>query len=143
MKRTLTLLATTALAAGMVFAQAVNHPARRAPARQRMEQALNLTESQTGQAKTIFQSARQAAKPWMAQLRQDRAALNAAVKSDNLHQIDQLSAARGQVMGKLMAARSEAMAKFYQILTPAQRTKAAQMHQQRRQEWRQRHEVRG
>lgn len=143
MKRTLTLLATTALAAGMVFAQAVNHPTRRATARPRMEQALKLTDSQKAQAKTIFQSAREEAKPWIAQLRQDRAALNAAVKSDNLQQIDKLAAARGQVMGKLMTARSEAMAKFYQILTPEQRAKADQMHQQRRQEWRQRHEVRG
>lgn len=143
MKRTLMLLATTALAAGMVFAQAVNHPNRRAMARQRMEQALNLTDAQRAQAKTIFQSARQEAKPWVAQLKQDRAALKAAVKSDNLQQIDKLATARGQVMGKLMAARSEAMAKFYQILTPEQRAKADQMHQQRRQQWRQRHEVRG
>jgi len=71
-----------ALAAGMAFAQALP----KAVARQRIAQALNLTDAQKQQAK------------------QNRQAL--------------------------MAARAEALAKFYNTLTPEQRAKADLMAQQ-------------
>lgn len=134
MKRTLTILTTTALAAGLAFVQpAVTHPKSRAMARQRMEQALSLTTQQRSQAKQIFQQARQSARPLVSQPRRDRAALAAAIKSNDRAQIDRLPAERGEILGKPMAARSEARAQVYQLLTPEQRAKAAQL----RQEWRQ------
>ena len=134
MRRILTILATTTLAAGIVFAQPpANRPNHRAATRQRLVQALNLNAMQKDQAKLIFQQARQSAEPLRSQLKQDRQALAAAVKTNDKAQIDKLSAERGQLLGKLTAARTEAMAKFYQILTPEQRAKAAQL----RQEWRQ------
>lgn len=139
MKRTLTVIAGAALAAGMMLAQtAAPHPNYRAAAHQRMMQALNLTDMQKEQAKAIFQNARQSAAPLRAELKQDREALRAAVKADNVGQIDRLSAQQGQVMGKLMTVRTEAMAKFYKELTPDQKAKAEQLHQQ----WRQQHSTR-
>jgi protein CpxP len=126
------------LAAGMVFAQvAPKQPAqhgmhsfaRRAMGHQRMIQALNLTDAQKQQAKTIFQQSRQSVQPVRQQLKQNREALEAAVKANDTAKIDQLAATQGQLRGQMMAARAEAMAKVYQILTPEQRTKAEQMRQ--------------
>ena len=130
MKRTMTFLATAAMAAGMVFGQtAPVHQNGRMAARQRFERALNLNDTQKAQAKSIFQNARQENAPLRAQLKQNRDALQVAVKTNDKARIDQLSAAEGQVIGKMMATRTEAMAKFYQTLTPEQRAKADQMHQ--------------
>jgi periplasmic protein CpxP/Spy len=126
------------LAAGIVFAQVApkvpagqgTHSfARRAMGHQRMIQALNLTDAQKQQAKAIFQQSRQSVQPVMQQLKQNREALQAAVKANDTAKIDQLSATQGQLRGQVMAARAEAMAKVYQILTPEQRAKAEQLRQ--------------
>lgn len=135
MRRILTVLATTAMAAGMVFAQAqspANHPNHRAMAREQWQAALNLNDTQKAEAKVIFGQARQEAQPLRAQLKQNREALEIAVKTNDKAQIAKLSAAEGQVIGKLMTVRTEAMAKFYQDLTPAQRLKADQLYHQHR-----------
>jgi Spy/CpxP family protein refolding chaperone len=140
-------LATGALAAGMAFAQ--TGPATPAPGVQsgrsqearrnfakehlaRISQELNLTDTQKTQAKEIFNRARETAKPVREQLKENRQALEAAVKADNKGQIEQLSTARGNLMGKMMAIHSEAAAKFYQTLSPEQRVKADQLHAQAR-----------
>jgi len=133
MKRTMTILGTAALAIGMAFVQSAAtqpHHNRRMTARQHMMQALNLTDAQKSQAKILFQETRQTVAPLRAQLKEDRAALQMAIKTNDKAQINKLSAAEGQVIGKLMAVRTEAMAKFYQTLTPEQRAKAEQMHHQ-------------
>jgi Spy/CpxP family protein refolding chaperone len=149
----LTLIASGALAAGMALAQAPATPAPGAPAgatqhahrnfRQRhwarISQQLNLTDAQKGQAKTIFGQARENAKPVRERLKENRQALSAAVKADNSREIQQLSAARGNLMGKMLAIRSEASAKFYQMLTPEQRAKADQLHAQFRERVREHH----
>jgi Spy/CpxP family protein refolding chaperone len=51
------------------------------------------------------------------------------VKADNQAKIEQLSAARGKLIGQITTARTEAMAKFHHELTPQQRVKADQMQQ--------------
>ena len=137
------------VAAGMIFAQAQtpasaqtpaqtqnpqpNQPAKpmnhRATARRRMFEELNLSAAQKEHARAIFQQARAASKPIREQMKQNREAMAAAVKADNKTQIERLSATRGELMGKLTAQRTEAMAKFYQELTPQQRAKAGQLHQ--------------
>ena len=66
-------------------------------------------------------------------MRQNREALHAAVKANNTSEIERLSSQQGELHGKALAIRSEAMAKFYAILTPEQRTKWDQIHQQMRQ----------
>ena len=95
--------------------------------RQHMMAALNLTADQKTMAKSIFGQAREASKPMRMEMRQNREAMAAAVKADNQAQIEKLAAERGRLTAKLSANRSEAMAKFYQALTPAQRAKADQM----------------
>jgi Spy/CpxP family protein refolding chaperone len=55
------------------------------------------------------------------------------VKANNTSEIERLSSQQGKLEGAALAVRSEAMAKFYAVLTPAQRTKWDQLHQQMRQ----------
>ena len=152
----LRLAATGTVAAGLVFAQAPAQTApegqtnsqtnqsqpnqsqstrpktgaeRRENAHERLMNALNLTPAQREQARTIFREEQQSIKPVREQLKENRAAMAAAVKADNKAEIQRLANQGGQLMGKVIASRSEAMAKFYRTLTPAQRAKAEQMHQ--------------
>jgi Spy/CpxP family protein refolding chaperone len=139
-----------AMAAGLAFAQA---PATKAPAqlppghpmmqhrgefRERMMQELNLSDSQKQEAKTIFQQARETAKPVRDELRTNREALQAAIKANDTAKIHSLSVKQGSLMAKLTEIRSDARAQFYAKLTPEQRIKADQMHQQMMERWQQR-----
>jgi Spy/CpxP family protein refolding chaperone len=144
MKRHLVQFAVvTALAGGMTLAQSPatgTQPApQKAPFRhpvfgqEQMMQALNLTTAQSQQAKTIFGDAKQKAEPIRQEMRQNLDALYAAEKTDNTSQIERLASRQGELQGKALAIRSEAMAKFYAILTPEQRTKADQMRSRTRQ----------
>jgi Spy/CpxP family protein refolding chaperone len=99
-----------------------------ARARQNFMKALNLTEAQKQQAKAIFQETRERTKPVRAELLQNREALNAAIKADNKAEIQKLSKADGELMGRLMVARNEAKAKFYSLLTSEQRATAQKLH---------------
>ena len=96
--------------------------------RQRYMQALNLTDAQKQQAKGIFQETRQRTEPVRNELRQNRRALDAAVKADNKPEIQKLSRVDGELMGRLIAAHSEAQARFFKILTPEQRATADKLH---------------
>jgi Spy/CpxP family protein refolding chaperone len=100
---------------------------------EQMMQALNLTAAQKQQSKTIFDDARQKAAPIRQEMRQNREALHAAVKANNASDIERLSSHQGELQGKALAIRSEAMAKFYAILSPEQRTKADEMQSRMRQ----------
>ena len=131
MKKTVTILAaTTALAAGMVFAQAPAatpaHPLapRAAAMRQRVIQALNLSDAQKLQAKAIFQQTRQQTQSVRDQLKQNREAMSAAVKANDTAKIQQLSQAQGPLLAQMVAARAQARAQLYNLLTPEQRAKA-------------------
>ena len=138
MKRQLTILAALGvLAAGAIFSQttATAPPAGRqgkairALAKKRLMKALNLSAAQKQQAKTIFQQARQNMQPLRQELQQNRQSMAAAVKANDTTQIRQLATQQGNVMGQLLAARHEAMAKFYATLTPDQRKKADKVQQ--------------
>ncbi len=93
---------------------------------------LNLTPAQQTQAKSIFQDARQSAQPVRQQLKQTRQSLRAAVQANNTAQIQQLAANEGGEVGQLAAIRGTAMAKVYQVLTPDQQQKLAQLREARR-----------
>lgn len=138
MNRYLTRIVTaTALAAGLAFAQApAPEPAPaqtavkpRALVRRRLIQALDLTAAQKQQAKAIFQQARQNAQPIRQQLKQNREAFAAAVKANDIAQIQALASQQGNLRGQVAAIRGESMARFYSNLTPEQKTKADQMRQ--------------
>jgi Spy/CpxP family protein refolding chaperone len=119
-----------------------SHSGKRAMARNhfgKLAEQLNLTDAQKEQAKTIFQEARQQAQPIRQQLRENREALAAAVKAGKGDaEIQQLSATTGSLMGQLTAIRTEAFAKVYATLTPEQRTKADQLHEQMKTRFQQR-----
>jgi Spy/CpxP family protein refolding chaperone len=137
MKKTFTVFAATlALAGGLAMAQTATAPATPAVPharqhmrmmRQRIAQQLNLTDAQKAQAKSIFQQSREQTKPVRDQLKTNRQALAAAVKANDTGQIQQLSQQEGSLLSQLVAARAEARAQFYQILTPDQKAKADQM----------------
>jgi periplasmic protein CpxP/Spy len=134
------------LAAGIIFAQtpsADSQPGAISPQEGRLDamrshldldqtaQALNLTDAQKEQARTIFQQAHQLAQPIRQELKQNREKLSAAAKaSNNDGEIQKLATEQGRLLGELIAIRSEASAKFYQMLTPAQRVKKDQLHEQ-------------
>ena len=140
--------AVTALTAGTVLAQSPGAAPQLLPEKapfahpmfghQQMMKALNLTPTQEQQARTIFEDARQKARPIRQEIEQKREALHAAMKANNTAQIERLSTEQGTLTGKALAIRTEAMAKFYATLTPDQRTKADQMHEQMKSRMRQR-----
>jgi protein CpxP len=154
MKRNLMMKFATiaAMTAGIALAQqapanppaAANTPMHRPFARmhQRVMKALNLTDAQKQQARAIFQETRQKTEPIRAELRQNRQALTAAIKADNKADIQKLSKADGELMGRVMVARNEARAKFYSILTPEQREAAQKLHAAFRHRMEQRREQR-
>jgi Spy/CpxP family protein refolding chaperone len=90
---------------------------------------LNLTPAQQAQQKTIFQNARQSAKPIRQQLRQTRQSLRAAIQANNTAQIQQLAASEGSQVGQLAAIHATARAQAYQVLTPAQQQELAKLQQ--------------
>jgi Spy/CpxP family protein refolding chaperone len=127
------------LAAGMTFAYAEtpSEPQHHAVNRQegaqrrfdRMSAYLNLTDAQKTQAQGIMKEAREFAKQFAPQLKQNRQALAEAVKTGKTADIERLSNERGRLMGKMTAIHTEAFAKIYQTLTPEQRAKADQMQE--------------
>lgn len=148
MKRNLIRFGTVAaMAAGMAFAQA---PAKapqpptghfmeqRRNFNERMMQELNLSDTQKQEAKAIFQKAREDAKPVREELKANREGLYAAIKANDTAKIHSLSAKQGSLMAKVIEIRSNARAQFYAKLTPEQRVKADQMHQQMMEKWQQR-----
>lgn len=92
-----------------------------------------LTDSQKTQAKSVFEQARETAKPVREQLMATRKSLHAAVESGDTSQIQKLSATEGQEIGQLMAIRSSAYSKVYQTLSADQKAKLAEIQKQRAQ----------
>src|ERR1035438_5841348 len=116
------IAAVGALAAGLAIAQTAATPPAGANGKRvgalvqkRMLKTLNLTDAQKQQAKTILQSARQTAQPLAQQLKQDRAALTAAVEAGDSARMQQLSTEMGSLRGNVLGVRSLAMAKFYAL----------------------------
>lgn len=141
MKRYLTIFAAigvvaVTLAVAQTTTATTPAPARaglRARVQHRMMKALNLTDAQKQQAKTIRQNTRQQAQPLAQQLKTDRQALNAAVQAGDSAKIQQLSAQVGTLQGQVLAIRAGGRAQFYALLTPDQKTKAADFQQKAKQ----------
>jgi Spy/CpxP family protein refolding chaperone len=128
------------LAAGMALAQnapaqntphAGRHSAQAGSRIDRLAARLNLTDAQKQQAQSIFANARKSAQPVRAQIRQDRQALAAAVKSNSQPDIDRISKSMGPLLAQASAIRTKAFAQFYATLTPDQKTKVDQHLSQR------------
>jgi len=139
-------VAVTALAVGIVFAQVPTGSlqGRAANAAEgphspigghldEITQVLNLTDSQKAQARTIFEQAGQSAEPILQDLKENREKLDAAAKASNSEgDIQQLATEQGRLLGQLIGIHTVATAKFYQMLTPEQRAKVDQMHEQQK-----------
>jgi len=93
----------------------------------KMANYLNLTTQQ----RAIFREAGKAAKPVRMQLRETRQSLQAAIKSGNSDQIQQLTATEGTEKGQLAAIRATAMAKLYPTLTAEQQQKLTEFQHSR------------
>ena len=91
----------------------------------RMLKALNLTDAQKAQAKTIRQATQTQAKPLADQLKTQRQALNAAVQAGDTTRIQQASLEVGNLQGHVLAVRAGGRAQFLAILTPDQKAKMA------------------
>jgi periplasmic protein CpxP/Spy len=122
---------TGALAATLAIAQSGRPGAGgRGHFQQLIATALDLTDAQKAQAKTIFEAARTQAQPLTQQLKQGHQSMAAAVKANDAAQIQSLATAQGSLMGQVAAIHGKAMAQFYQILTPDQKAKADTLHSQ-------------
>jgi Spy/CpxP family protein refolding chaperone len=118
------------LTAGILAAQtpAPSAPQHQAHAgqRSRMERltaGLNLTADQQRQTHEIFGQSRTQMKALMPRLREERAAMAGAVKTDSENQIDQLAQQHAQLRAQMEAMHAKTLAKFYTILTPDQKAK--------------------
>jgi Spy/CpxP family protein refolding chaperone len=128
-------MAVAALGTASLFAQ-TPPPARHNHQHGRLAAALNLTDAQKTQMKSIFQGARQSAQPVRQQLQQTRQAMQAAVKAGNSSQIQQLAVTEGTEMGQLTGIHAAARAQMFKMLTPEQQQKLSTlqtaMHRSRR-----------
>src|SRR5215467_888960 len=103
---------------------------------QHMTQALDLTEAQQTQVKSILADERTRTAPLMRQMRQNEQAQNAAVTgSFDEAQARAFAGKQAQIMSDLIVEKQRAKSQIYAVLTPDQRAKAAQLLQERQQGW--------
>jgi Spy/CpxP family protein refolding chaperone len=137
MKKYLAFAAIGAMAAIMAIAQTTTAPneapARRKALRQRFTASLNLTPAQKQQGQAIRQSTKAKVQPLVQQLKQDRQILKDAIQAGDTAKIQQVSSTIGNLRGQVMADRATGMAQFYASLTPDQKVKAQEFHQQMKQ----------
>jgi protein CpxP len=89
---------------------------------------LNLTADQKTQTQAIAKDARTQVAALAPQLKDQRAAVQEAIqKNADDNTIQNLAAKQGDLQARLAAIRIKAMAKFYALLTPEQKTKAAEL----------------
>ncbi len=138
-RRWMTLIGATALGAGLLIAQppAGRRAWRNADAAQGQRagrgfqfiaRQLNLTEDQTAQAQAIFKDGRTQVAALAPQLKDQREAVQEAVKKNaDDNTVQNLAAKEGDLHTRLAAIRIKSMAKFYAMLTPEQREKLAEL----------------
>lgn len=96
-----------------------------------MAAELNLTDAQKAAAKQLMADSKRQAEPVVEQMKQNRTAMETAVKANNSSQIAQLAAQQGQLAGQLAEIRAKGMAAFHAQLTPEQQAKAEELRQKR------------
>ncbi|MCL5743716.1 MAG: Spy/CpxP family protein refolding chaperone [Acidobacteria bacterium] len=92
---------------------------------------LDLTADQRTQTQAIMKDARTQVAALAPELKDQRAAVQEAVQNNaDDNTIQNLATKQGDLQARLAAIRFKAMAKFYALLTPQQKTKAAQLRGQ-------------
>ncbi len=130
------ILAVAAGLAGTVYGQGpkAGFGHHRGGMLKHMAKALNLTDSQQGQIKTIMQGERAKMQFLRQQLRQNEQAQNAATTGDfNEAQARAFAQKQTQIMNDLIVEKQRMKSQIYAVLTPDQRQKALQLMQQREQ----------
>ena len=123
-----------ALGASLVFAQAAQHGERGEHGFMggRMAKALNLTDAQQAQIKSIMQAEKPKMQPLMEQLRGDEQQIRDATKATPFDEakVTSLAANEAQVRAQMTVERARMQSQIYQLLTPEQRSKADAMQKQ-------------
>lgn len=88
---------------------------------------LSLTADQQQKATTIFTAETTNAESVHQSMRTAHQSLEAAIKANDTAGIDSAANTIGSLTGQMIAAQAKANAAFYQILTPDQQTKFAQL----------------
>ena len=91
---------------------------------------LSLNSSQQQQATTIFTNAAASAGSLRASMKSAHDSLKEAIQKNDTNGIDQASNTIGNLTAQLTSAEAKANAAFYQILSPDQQTKFAQLESQ-------------
>ncbi len=98
-----------------------------------LTRALNLTDAQQQQVKSLVDGQRPALKGLMQQMASQRAQMLAATQNGQFDaaKVQTLANQQGQALANLIVARQELQSRIYALLTPEQRTKFDQMQQRR------------
>jgi periplasmic protein CpxP/Spy len=101
--------------------------------------ALNLTDDQRAQMKSVMAKEKPALKPLFSQMAATRQQLRQLEMSDTFDEskVRELASQQAQTMTELTVQRARIHSELYQILTPEQKTKMTQMMQQHEQRFQQ------
>ena len=98
----------------------------------RMAEKLNLSEEQKTQVKTILEDSKTRVKPLMESLGENRKQAENLGKDGafNEEQVNQIATNQAETMKQLFIEKEKTKAQIFALLTPEQRTQAAQMKEQ-------------
>lgn len=98
-----------------------------------LTRALDLTDAQQQQVKSLVEGQRPALKGLLQQMASQRAQMLSATRNGQFDQarVQELANQQGQTLANLIVARQELQSQIYNLLTPEQRTKFDQMQQRR------------
>ncbi len=100
---------------------------------QHLTRVYNLTDAQQAQIKAMWESEKSNVLPLLQQLAQGQKEMQAATANGVLDEakVTQIAQQQSQTITNLLVEKEKLQSKFYQILTPDQRTKFAQIQQRR------------
>ena len=100
----------------------------------RMAKTLGLTDAQQKQVDALHEQTRQDIRPLWQQKRENMRKMWALNPDDKnyVSEVKELAEKQGDLTEKMIVARAQSRAKFYAILTDAQKTKLKQMHEERK-----------
>lgn len=143
-KITVAIIAIVVLALGAIFVSAQKGENKEGGARHgfgrgghhrgggMMLRGIDLTDDQKNQVKQIMEASRAKVQPLRESLRANRQKLRELTENGKFDegQVQALAAEQGRISAQLLVEKERSKAQIFQILTPEQREKAAQMRQQ-------------
>lgn len=133
-----TAIVTLTLGAAGLIAQTTHRQAKdwhrgRGGILQHLTRTYNLSDTQQTQVKAMWESEKQNVLPLLQQLDQGHKEMEAATTNGAFDEsrVNQIAQQQSQTITSLLVEKEKLQSKFYQILTPDQRTKFTQMQQRR------------